>query len=161
MKAATWFRSTGLAVMTGMLIVFAFVAPTADPWTVRLMLFCLGLGVGQCNLPVNITAFANITSADTGNASAIFNMVRRAGPAFGVAILSTVLAMTDGHRLLPDAHAFKVAFIACAAIGLVGAISALFIRDSDVESTMKVRSKAKPAPDVAVPATDIVRVADR
>jgi hypothetical protein len=112
-------------------------------------LFSLGLGVGQSNLPVNISAFANITSAEMGHASAIYNMVRRAAPAFGVAVLSTVLAITDGHRLVPTAHAFKVVFLACSAIGLLGVFFALRINDADAASTMRRKGDAPVAPAAA------------
>jgi EmrB/QacA subfamily drug resistance transporter len=133
--------SFGLALMVVMLVVFAFNAQGASPWTIRGMLFCLGLGVGQSNIPVNISAFANITPADTGHGSALFNMIRRASPALSVALLTTVLASTDHHRLIPNLFAFKIAFIACAAIGIGGSVTALFLRNEYVESTMKPRAK--------------------
>lgn len=114
------------------------------------MLFSLGLGVGQSNLPVNISAFANISSADTGHASAIYNMVRRAAPALSVAVLSTILAMAGGHRLIPDPEAFKVVFLACAAIGVIGVLFALKINDADAASTMRKKAVvATPSPIAA------------
>ncbi len=132
--------SFGLAVMVIMLMVFTFNAQSASPWQLRIMLFCLGLGVGQSNLPVNISAFANISTADTGHGSAIFNMVRRAAPALAVALLTTVLASADHHRLVPSLGAFKVTFIICGAIGAGGSITALFLRNEYVASTMRSRS---------------------
>jgi EmrB/QacA subfamily drug resistance transporter len=142
--------STGLAILSSMLVVIAFVAPGASQWTIRVMLFSLGLGVGQSNLPVNISAFANISSADTGHASAIYNMVRRAAPALSVAVLSTILAMAGGHRLIPDPEAFKVVFLACAAIGVIGVLFALKINDADAASTMRKKAVvATPSPIAA------------
>jgi EmrB/QacA subfamily drug resistance transporter len=128
--------TSGLLGLAVMLVAMAYLAPHLDQWGVRATLFALGLGVGQCNLPVNISAFANITSADTGHASAIFNMVRRAAPAFGVAVLSTLLAATDHHALVPTPNAFKVTFVGCAAIALLGALLANRINDADAASTM-------------------------
>jgi EmrB/QacA subfamily drug resistance transporter len=133
--------SFGLGVMVIMLVIFAFKAPSASPWTVRAMLFALGLGVGQSNLPVNISAFANVTTTDMGHGSALFNMIRRAAPALAVAILTTVLASVDHHRLIPNLFAFKVTFLVCAAIGLGGSLSALFLRNEYVASTMIPRAK--------------------
>lgn len=134
--------SSGLLVMSGMLVLIAFVAARSSLWDIRLMLFVLGLGVGQCNLPVSISAFANISSADTGHASAIFNAVRRAAPAVSVAFLSTVLALADSHRLIPTPSAFRAVFLACSAIGLCGVAFALRINDADAASTMRRREKA-------------------
>jgi len=139
--------STGLAIMSSMLVAFAFLAPHCTQWEIRLLLFGLGLGVGQSNLPVNISAFANISSADTGHASAIYNMIRRAAPAFGVAVLSTVLVAADGHRLVPTAGAFKIVFLADALIGLGGVLFALRLNDADAASTM--RRKGQPPAAVA------------
>lgn len=131
--------SFGLGLMAIMVVVFIFRADHASAWTIRGMLFALGLGVGQSNLPVNISAFANISVADTGHGSALFNIIRRSSPAVAVALLTTVLASTDHRRLIPDVHAFKVTFVLCALIGLGGSVTALFLRNEYVASTMKPR----------------------
>ncbi len=133
--------SLGLGFMVIMLVVFAFAAQHASPWTLRALLFTLGLGVGQSNLPVNISAFSNVTSADMGHGSALFNMIRRAAPALAVAILTTVLASMDHHRLIPSIFAFRVTFIVCALIGFGGSMSALFLRNEYVANSMKKQRK--------------------
>lgn len=133
--------SVGLGFMVIMLTVFAFKAQSASPWTERAMLFTLGLGVGQSNLPVNISAFSNVTTADMGHGSALFNMVRRAAPALAVAILTTVLSSIDHHRLIPGVFAFKITFLVCAVIGLGGSMAALFLRNEYVANSMKPQTK--------------------
>ncbi len=135
--------SFGLGLMAVMLVVFALYGHDASPWEIRGMLFTLGLGVGQSNLPVSISAFANVSSADMGHGSALFNMIRRTSPALAVALLTTVLASVDHHRLIPNLFAFKVTFFVCAAIGVGGSISALFLRNEYVESTMKSKSESE------------------
>jgi EmrB/QacA subfamily drug resistance transporter len=131
--------STGLGVMTAMLVAFAFVDTNTNLWIIRLLLFCIGLGVGQSNLPNQISAFATTSSSDTGHATAIYNAARRASQALGIAVLSTVLSAVSGHRLVPAATAFRSVFLACAAISVLGAVSALRINDSDAAPTMRTR----------------------
>lgn len=144
--------SFGLGFMVVMLVIFAFKAPSASAWTLRAMLFTLGLGVGQSNLPVNISAFSNVTVTDMGHGSALFNMIRRAAPALAVAILTTVLASADHHHLIPSVFAFRVTFLVCSVIGLGGSLSALFLRNEYVASSMRPRAGNESVIETAGPA---------
>jgi DHA2 family multidrug resistance protein len=51
-----------------------------------------GFGLGLFFVPLTTATFMNIPKEDTGNASAIFNLLRNLGGSFGVAISTTVLA---------------------------------------------------------------------
>jgi EmrB/QacA subfamily drug resistance transporter len=126
----------GLTFLSAVLVALSLVGDHAGEWEIRVMIFAVGFGVGQSNLPVQISAFANVSTADMGDANAIFNMVRRASPAVSVSVLSTILAIASGHRLRPLASDFRPVFLACAVIGLIGAASALFIDDAAAASTM-------------------------
>lgn len=51
-----------------------------------------GLGLGLFFVPLATATFMNIPKEETGNASAIFNLLRNLGGSFGVALSTTILA---------------------------------------------------------------------
>jgi EmrB/QacA subfamily drug resistance transporter len=124
---------------------------TTDLWLIRLLVFLCGCAMSGVVLTTNTAMFARISGADTGRASAIFNVVRRTSAAFGVAVMATILAGVGpagpaggppitGPVLLP---AFHAAFAVAAALAAVGAAGALFIRDADAARTMVRHVPAK------------------
>ena len=60
-------------------------------WLIRGIMFLLGLMMAQIFVPTQAASFAQISAADTGRASTLFNTGRQVGSAVGVAVLSTVL----------------------------------------------------------------------
>ena len=95
-------------------------------------------------------AWAATPVAVGGAAALLVASTAGAAPALSVAVLSTILAMAGGHRLIPDPAAFKVVFIACAAIGVIGVLFALKINDADAASTMRKKAVvATPSPIAA------------
>jgi DHA2 family multidrug resistance protein len=53
----------------------------------------LGIGMGFLFIPLTTLTFATIKKEDMGNATAIFNLLRNLGGSFGVAFVTTVLAI--------------------------------------------------------------------
>ncbi len=151
-------------LFVGMLIIsasaFALILTDADTplWQLRLLLFVMGLGVAGAFLPSQAAAFGTISSAQTGVASALFNVQRQLGGAVGVAVITVVISafspfrIVDGHTIA-NAHAFHVGFLVAALIALAGAVAALFVSDSDAAPTMRRRDAAagpkQQAPPVA------------
>jgi EmrB/QacA subfamily drug resistance transporter len=124
---------------------------TTDLGLIRLSVFLCGCAMSGVVLTTNTAMFSRISGADTGRASAIFNVVRRTSAAFGVAVMATILAglgpagsaegpPLTGPVLLP---AFHAAFAVAAALALSGAVAALWIRDADAARTMVQRVPAK------------------
>jgi hypothetical protein len=116
---------------------------TTDLWWVRLVMFAMGFSMGFVFLPLQTAAFARISSADTGQASAIFNSQRQTSSALGVAILATVLVSATvrppgvARVALPAQVAgFHAAFLAAAALAFVGALVSLTVHDEDAAATM-------------------------
>jgi hypothetical protein len=110
-------------------------------------MFSRGICMAFSFVPVQAASYANIESADTGRASAIFSAQRQVAASLGVALLATVLVeathhYTDGATnpaalATGSLDAFHVAFFA-ATIGVVFAgFSALLIRDRDAASTIR------------------------
>ncbi|MBI2764410.1 MAG: multidrug efflux MFS transporter [Chloroflexi bacterium] len=125
-------------------------------WEIRALMFFIGGSMSYVFLPLQAGAFARITPAETGHASAIFNTQRQMSSALGVAVLATVLSATlpDGRGARTAAQfsaaqvsAFHDVFLVAAALAFVGAAIALTVKDSDAVSTMRAR---EPAPE-AIP----------
>jgi EmrB/QacA subfamily drug resistance transporter len=144
----------GVAASIGPL---ALLGPATSLWWARLLMFTLGLSMGQVFVPVQAAAFATITSAATGRASTMFNAVRQFGGAVGVAVLTSAIVLVGplhlvgGHEVA-NLTAYRIAFLVAAAFALMAVPCALSIRDSDAASTMPGRSsqpaaKARPEPE--------------
>ncbi len=142
----------GAAVSIGLL---ALLGPQTSLWWARLLMVTLGLSMAQVFVPVQAAAFATITPAATGRASTMFNAVRQLGGAVGVAVLTTVIVLVGpvhlvaGHAVA-NLTAYRVAFLAAAAIALSAVACSLSIRDADAAGTIPARRR-QPAPAAAAP----------
>lgn len=106
---------------------------------------------------VQAAAFATISSAQTGQASAIFNAQRQVGSSIGVALLSTVISafgmtsLSASGTMVPNFMAYHAAFVTSAALALIAASIGLTIRDSDAAATMTRRLRRSKSENVAIP----------
>jgi EmrB/QacA subfamily drug resistance transporter len=147
----------GLCAVATSIALLALLGPGTSLWWARLLMFTLGLGMGQVFVPVQAAAFATITPAATGRASTMFNAVRQLGGAVGVAILTTAIVligplhMVAGH-LVANLTAYRIAFLVAAAVCLLAVPYALSIRDSDAARTIPSRSRAGARSHPAAPA---------
>ena len=135
---------TGVAILMSLL---CFMGRDTTLWLMRVLMFFIGAGMAYSFLPVQAAAFATISKSETGRASALNNAQRQLGAALGVAILSSVLSIFNPVTLsatgapVPNFLAYHAAFLAAAALCLIGAGFALRVRDRDAASTMKRRNK--------------------
>jgi EmrB/QacA subfamily drug resistance transporter len=147
---------TGTAASIGLL---ALMGPHTSLWWARLLMLSLGLSMAQVFVPVQAAAFATITPAATGRASTMFNAIRQLGGAIGVAVLTTAIVLVGpvhvvaGHQLA-NLTAYRVAFLAAAAICLCGLACSLSIRDADAAGTIPGRrgpqeAESSPSPAAA------------
>lgn len=127
-----------------------------DLWLIRAMMLCSGFAIAWCNLPLRVSSFSSISSADTGRASALYTTQARVAGGVGVALVVTVLTASGHHTTGGDMsalvpafhHAFLTAAGLIAATGLVG----LLIRDSDAAASMSARTPDSAAPPPVSPA---------
>jgi len=135
-----------VAIATGMCLM-ALVGDHTDLWSVRALMFEMGVGISGVFVPTQTAAFATVSAADMGRASTLFNAQRQFGGAIGVAVLTSVIAAVGvvAHPLgRPTTHlaAYHVALLAAAGVALLGAVAATTIRDSDAASTITRRRVA-------------------
>ena len=118
---------------------FVFIGPHTSLWWVRGAMFLAGVCNGANILAVQAAMFTNISKADTGHASAIYNTQRQASIAIAVAILTSVVASVPG-----TVSGFHAAYLADAGLALLGGIAAwTLVRTQDARATMRLRGPAE------------------
>jgi EmrB/QacA subfamily drug resistance transporter len=147
----------GLLGVTASIGLLALLGPGTSLWWARVLMFTLGLAMGQVFVPTQAAAFATISPAATGRASTMFNAVRQLGGAVGVAALTTVIVgvgathLVAGHEVA-NLTAYRVTFLVAAAICLLALGSSLSIHDADAAATIppprQRRRAAEPGPAV-------------
>ncbi|HEY2059109.1 MAG TPA: MDR family MFS transporter [Amycolatopsis sp.] len=134
----------GIAGTSLFIAVLGLLGTGTNLWALRLVLFGMGLAVGQVFVAGQAVAFADISAADSGRASTLFNVGRRLGGALGVAVATTVLVLAGAPA--PDhtaASAYHLAFFVAAAFNLLGLLSARALRPGDAANTISMPHKKK------------------
>lgn len=130
----------GLLGVTGAILCLGTINLTTDGWLIRLFMFLVGAGMAYQILPLQAASFSEISSADTGRASSLFNTQRQIAGTMGVSALATVFAANIGTHLPVAPHllvsAYHRAFLAAAVLAVMAAFLALKIRDQDAYATM-------------------------
>jgi EmrB/QacA subfamily drug resistance transporter len=132
---------TGAAVSMSLL---SLMGAHSSLWWARLLMFTMGLAMGQVFVPTQAAAFATISPGATGKASTMFNAARQVGGAIGVALLTTAIVLTGtthlvaGHQVA-NLTAYRIAFLVAAAFCLAGVASSLSIHDADAAATIPSR----------------------
>lgn len=124
--AAVWF---GLLSLTGY---------GSNLWLLRLLLFLAGFFLGHAVGAAQVVCFANISSSSMGRATTLFNVQNRLGSAFGVAVMSCVLAVLSqpeaGIEL--DLSVYRTALLGAAGFLMAAFFIALKLKDADTGRQM-------------------------
>lgn len=137
----------GLSAMAVMLVLISRVDADSSLWVVRIAMYCLGGSYSFMLISLQASSFAGISAADTGRASALYNMQRQFSAALGVAVLASALAafLPSGTPSTGDLFdAFHSVFLVAAGIAVTGALVAQLIPDEEAAATM-VRRRPAPA----------------
>ncbi|GHO91046.1 MFS transporter [Reticulibacter mediterranei] len=138
----------GMAGVAIVMTLMTSIGQETSLWLMRLLMLLVGVGMAFSFTSVQAAAFATISSAETGQASALFNAQRQIGASLGVAFISTVMSgigMTQidvAGTTVPNLAAYHFAFVSSAMLVAISAIFALTVRDSDAASTMRRKIKA-------------------
>lgn len=133
----------GLLWATGMMVFMCFVDGNTSLWLIRILLFLMGGGMAYMFLSMQTAAFATITPAQMGRATAVYNVLWQLGSALGIAVMSTVLSIVGLSRPgtqgipVPNLSAYQIAFAVAAVLVLIGVSITLQVRDKDAEATMR------------------------
>ena len=134
----------GLVWMAVTIALMSLMDGTSSLWWSRLLLFTMGMGVGQVFVGAQAISFATISPADTGRASTLYNTMRQLGGAIGIALLTTVLVLVgpthlvDGH-LATNFAAYRITFLVAALMCLGGVPWSLSVDDAEAAHTIPAR----------------------
>jgi EmrB/QacA subfamily drug resistance transporter len=134
----------GLVWMAVAIGLMALMDGATSLWWSRLLLFAMGMGVGQVFVGGQAVSFATISPADTGRASTLYNTVRQLGGAIGIALLTTVLVLVgpthvvDGHTAT-NFIAYRITFLVASVMCLGGIPWSLAVNDADAAHTIPAR----------------------
>ena len=96
-------------------------------WQVYVAALLLGAGIGLAFAAMVNLIIENVGPAETGIATGMNTVTRTIGGAFGGAITASILAASTRGDGYPTQHSFTLAFAACAAAPLLGAVVGLAI----------------------------------
>jgi EmrB/QacA subfamily drug resistance transporter len=136
----------GLLVLSTALGLMSLISTPGQLWWMRVLMFFLGYGMAHVFTSSQAAGFATISGPATAKASSLFNALRQLGGAVGVAVLSTVLAEVGPVRVLhgrplPYMTAYHITFLVAAGVGVLAAIAALQMDDSQAAHTMVRRGR--------------------
>jgi EmrB/QacA subfamily drug resistance transporter len=139
--------SAGLLGVAVSILLMALIDRDTSLWVIRLLMFALGSGMAFLFLPNQAASLATVSGRETGRATTLTNVQRQLGSALGVALLSTVLSAvgavvvaSDGSTE-PNLTAYRAAFVAAAALAVIGAIVAQGVPDHEAADTMVPRGE--------------------
>jgi len=130
--------------LTLYLAAFLLVDDSTSLWVVRGLMFFGGFGNSGAFLAIQTSMFGNISSADTGHASAIYNTQRQSSIAINTAILTTIVAGAGGTAL----EAFHAAYLGAAIMAALGAVLAWTLIDNRLAGSTMVSGAPRGATDV-------------
>jgi len=148
---------TGLIGVSIVITLMCLMGQDTSLWLMRALMFLTGAGMAFSFTSVQAASFATISSARTGQASAIYNAQRQVGASIGVALLSSVISafgMTSlgaGGTVMPNFTAYHAAFITSAVLILIAASIGLTVRDSDAAATMTRPERRSRSASLAIP----------
>ena len=144
----------GLFGVTIVMALFSLIGFETSLWFMRLLMFLTGAGMAYGFVSLQAAAFATITSAATGRASALFNAQRQLGSAFGVAVLGGVLSAVGptyvgaNGAVQSNLTAYQAAFLAASALALIAAFIGLAISDREAAPSIQRQIKRKEQGDL-------------
>jgi EmrB/QacA subfamily drug resistance transporter len=150
----------GLCGVTLFIALLALMGPDTSLWWARLILLGMGFSMAQVMVPAQASAFATISSVDTGRASTLYNISRQLGSAIGVALLTTIIVIVGpvhvvGGHLVANFAAYRICFLVAAGCALLGTVASLTINDAEAAKTMvdpRARKKLAVAAEAAAAA---------
>ncbi len=96
-----------------------------NAWSVRGLMFLIGLVLGTAVLTVQISGFESIGPADMGQAMGLFQIVRTLGGALGIAACAAVIGGGHVTEAAADPGPYRTAVWVTAGLVALGAVMAL------------------------------------
>ena len=94
-----WVVTFGLVMITSALAALSFIEPATPYWMIGIVLFVLGIGMGNTMAPSTTAIMGAVPAANAGVGSAVGNAARQVGMALGVGILGSVVNSIYASRV--------------------------------------------------------------
>jgi sugar phosphate permease len=140
---------TGLLVSGAVTLLLAPLDLDANLWLIRILMLARGLGFGFVLVPLQAATYAQVSSAETGRATALYNATSQVASSFGVAVAAAYLTNRLTHygaqlgnpaTSAGQLDAFQASLLLTGALALAGASVAFLIHDRDAAATMDPRA---------------------
>lgn len=115
--------------LLGTVIVFMSIiilGPTANPWVLRVLMFFIGIFLGQTVVGSQVSAFNRVTRMNMSKATTLYNMLNRVGAALGIAIVATILSVA--LQVFDSVVAYQIALLGTIGLLLLGWTFTLSVR---------------------------------
>ena len=101
---ARYIMSFGMMLLLWSMWEMSTWTPAISPWHLIETTFVQGIGMGFVFVPMNLVGFATLSPIYRTDGSALINLVRNVGSAFGISITTTILAnaMQSAHAQLAE-----------------------------------------------------------
>jgi len=89
---ARYIMSFGMVLLLWSMFEMSRWTPDITPWSLITTTFIQGIGMGFVFVPMNLVGFATLSPIYRTDGSALINLIRNVGSAFGISVTTTVLA---------------------------------------------------------------------
>jgi MFS family permease len=145
-SCGVWSGRGSAEVVATLALGAVLLAVSASYLELALALLVAGVGISMALPTVPTAVLSAVAPEEVGKASGVNTMMQRFGSVFAVAIATAVFT-AYGHLGSPAAvtDGFKPALGVCAALSLLGTLTALAIARQRAETTLDVQREPAPA----------------
>jgi EmrB/QacA subfamily drug resistance transporter len=147
--------ATGLLVCAAVTVAFHWVDFGTNLWVVRGLMFARGFGFAIVLVPLQAATYAQVSPAETGRATALYNATSQVASSLGVAVAASYLTSrltANGADPAGALTSFQESFLLIAVLSFVGAAVAFLIHDRHAAATMDARTERIRPVDAGTPA---------
>ena len=131
--------AAGLTVCAAVTLAFYWVDFETNLWAIRGLMLTRGIGFAFVLVPLQAATYAQISAAETGRATALYNATSQVASSLGVAVAAAYLtSRITKHGFGPEGAltSFQESFLLIGILSAVGIAVAWLIHDRDAAETM-------------------------
>jgi EmrB/QacA subfamily drug resistance transporter len=151
---------TGMVLILGATLALTQIAADTSYWTLSIVLFVFGMGMGSTMMPIMSGAMQTLRKAAVARASTALNIIQQVGASIGTAVMTVILTHQLASRLpagggeglgaavVPDAVRAKIAPLMAEAFGATFWWAFAFLVVAFGFAFLLPRTKPEPVEDV-------------
>lgn len=128
--------ASGLFANAAVLAVMTTVDAGTGPWSFRIYMFLLGLGIGAVFMPLTVVSVSNVPKEEMGQATTIGSVVAQFSMAMSPALVATLLiANTPSAGEIAPPAAYRTVYLVLAVMALAASLYTLTLPDAHARRT--------------------------